>query len=375
MDLLLSDTQKWLQNEAKDFLKEKSCLLHTRKALEDASNQPHEIWREMADLGFMAITIPKEYGGLGLDYISLCLLAKELGRKLYCGPFSSSIYLASEAMKLAGSHVQKEAYLPAIAKGEKIGCLAVTEKAGHETSKSCQTICKDSEIYGEKIMVVDGCEADFAIVLAKEADMEQRRSLYLVSLRDKGVLKEPMKTIDGSRPHARLVFNKVKAELLGGRGDGVNLIKNIYDRAATLFAFEQLGGAEAALFMARDYSLIRYSFGRPIGSYQAIKHKLAKVYVENTLAKSNCFRAAYSLNENKKDLPLASAAARVSSTKAYLLSAKENIQTHGGNGFTHEYDCHLYYRRAKMLASNLGDLTFWKDRLVSELEADSMSYH
>src|SRR6202034_675401 len=159
------------------------------------------------------------------------------------------------------------------------------------------------------------------------------------------------------------------AERLGEAGEGLSLAEALLERAAVLLAFEQLGGADRALEMAKGYALERYAFGRPIGGYQAIKHKLADMYVKNELARSNAYYGAWALASDAAELPLAAAAARVAATEAFHLASKENIQTHGGMGFTWEVDCHLYYRRSKHLALTLGSAPWWQDRLITELEA------
>ncbi len=180
--------------------------------------------------------------------------------------------------------------------------------------------------------------------------------------------REAVETIDPSRSHARIGFENTPAEPLGASGDGERLLRRVQDRAAVLFAFEQVGGAQRSLEMARDYALQRYAFGRPIGSFQAIKHKLADVYVATELARSNAYYGAWALARDAPELPLAAAAARISASEAYFLAAKENIQVHGGMGYTWEFDCHLYYRRAKLLSLALGSTRLWKDRLITQLE-------
>jgi len=176
-----------------------------------------------------------------------------------------------------------------------------------------------------------------------------------------------VKTVDPTRSHARIVFDGAAAEPLGAAGQGWALTQRILDRAAVLVAFEQVGGAQAALDMAREYALGRFAFGRPIASFQAIKHKLVDMYVATELARSNAYYAAWALSTGAPELPVAAAAARVSATEAFWLSAKENIQTHGGMGFTWEFDCHLYYRRAKLLALALGSARHWKHELITRL--------
>jgi len=183
------------------------------------------------------------------------------------------------------------------------------------------------------------------------------------------VTRTAVKTIDPTRSHARIAFEDAPADPLGGANEGGPLIARLFDRAAVLLAFEQLGGAQAALDMAREYALGRFAFGRPIASFQAIKHKLVDMYVATELARSNAYYGAWALAQDSPELGIAAAAARVAATEAYWLAAKENIQTHGGMGFTWEFDCHLYYRRATLLGLTLGSARRWKDLLIARLEA------
>jgi alkylation response protein AidB-like acyl-CoA dehydrogenase len=214
--------------------------------------------------------------------------------------------------------------------------------------------------------VPDGEAAHLAVVAAQAAG---GLSLFLVELAGAGVARERLATIDPSRPSARLAFSAASAEPLGAAGEGEALIERLFDRAAVLFAFEQVGGAQAALDMAKAYALERYAFGRPIGSFQAIKHKLADVYVATELARSNAYYGAWALSKDAPELSVAAAAARVSASDAFNLAAKENIQTHGGMGYTWAFDCHIYYRRAKLLSLALGATRHWKERLIGALEA------
>ena len=208
--------------------------------------------------------------------------------------------------------------------------------------------------------------ANVAIVAARVDDGGDL-SLFLVDLSVSGVARATLPTVDPTRSHARLVFDGAPAEPLGAAGAGDALLERLLDRAAVLVAFEQVGGAQAALDMAREYAMGRFAFGRPIASFQAIKHKLVDMYVATELARSNAYYAAWALSTGAAELPVAAAAARVSATEAFWLSAKENIQTHGGMGFTWEFDCHLYYRRAKLLALQLGSARRWKHALISRL--------
>ncbi len=177
-----------------------------------------------------------------------------------------------------------------------------------------------------------------------------------------------VETIDPTRSHARVKFDNAPADRSEADGDGWDLRGKVFDRAAVLFAMEQLGGSDACLQMACDYARGRYAFGRPIGSFQAIKHKLADMYIKNELARANCYYGAWALESGAPELAVAAAGARISATQAYHYASKENIQTHGGIGFTWEHDCHLFYRRAKLLSLALGSLRSWKDLLIERLE-------
>jgi alkylation response protein AidB-like acyl-CoA dehydrogenase len=202
-------------------------------------------------------------------------------------------------------------------------------------------------------------------VLAKEGG---KPGLFLVDLDGAGVTREPLKTLDPTRDAGKLTFSGAPAKRLGGAGEGLDLLEQILDRAAVLLAFEQTGGADRCLEMAKEYALERYAFGRTIASYQAIKHKLADMYVKNELARSNAYYGAWALNTNAPEMPVAASAARIAASEAFWFASKENIQTHGGIGFTWEVDCHLYYRRSRQLSLVAGAPRVWKERLVSQLE-------
>jgi len=323
------------------------------------------LWSEIAAMGWTGAAIPEAYGGVGLGHLGLCVLAEELGSALAPVPFSSSVYLATEAILAGGSEAQKRAWLPKLASGAAIGTLALAEGAGKADVRRLRTAFRNGSLSGEKLPVPDGDVADLAIVVAHG---ERGPVLALVNLTTTGVSRGCIETIDPTRSHARITFNEAPAELLGAPSEGEALLRRIQDRAAVLFAFEQVGGAQRSLQMARDYALERYAFGRPIGSFQAIKHKLADVYVATELARSNAYYGAWALALNAPELPVAAATARVCASEAFFLAAKENIQVHGGMGYTWEFDCHLYYRRAKLLSLALGSTRLWKDRLITQLE-------
>lgn len=373
MNFDFSDDQKMLRDQAHKFLSEKCTTKTVRKVFTSGDGYDKDLWKQIADMGWLGTAIPEEFGGLGLGYLELCVIAEELGRALAPVPFSSTVYFFAEAILAAGTDEQKKKYLPKIASGELIGTFARAEGAGAVTPKSIRTSFKGGKLSGKKIAVVDGMDADFAVVLARSSDDagERGTALAIVDLKGSGVKRKAEESIDPSRKHAVIEFDGASAEALGKAGEGWSIAANVLNRAAIMTAFEQVGGSDSCLAMAKDYAMQRYAFGRLIASYQAIKHKLADMYVNTELARSNAYYGAWALSTNARELPLAAAAARVSATQAFDYASKENIQTHGGIGFTWEADCHFYYKRSRELGLSLGPQRTWKEKLVSELEASN----
>ena len=362
MNFEFSADQMQLKDIARKFLEKEESVKRARNVLEGEASYDEDLWSKIIEMGFTATSIPEEYGGLGLGYLELCVIAEELGRSLAPTPFSSSVYLASEAVLNFGDDSTKQVYLPALAAGEKIGAFAHTESNTSPTESNIECSFSDGTLTGTKIAVVDGDIAGFYIVTAKN---DSSVGLYLVDASSDGVDITAQPTLDPSRSHAAVTFNQAKAtELKSDWSDVLNLL----DRAAVLFSFEQLGGAEACMDMAKEYAMGRYAFGRSIASFQAIKHKLADMFIAVELARSNCYYGAWALSTDAPELPTAAATCRVSASQAYHECSKENIQTHGGMGFTWEFDCHLYYRRCRQLAANIGSQAIWKDKLISSLE-------
>ena len=364
MNFDYSDDQKFLKSEARKFLDARATAKVNRAVLDDPTKSyDADLWTAVAEMGWLGTAIPEEHGGLGLGHVELCAIAEELGRVVAPIPFASTVYFFAEAVMLAGSEAQKADLLPKVSSGELIGCFATSEGPGAVAADRLSCTVDGGKLSGVKIPVTDGDIAHKAVVLASEGG---KPSLFIVDL--SGVTRETLKTLDPSRSAAKLTFSGAPAERLGGVGEGIALMEAVFDRAAVLIAFEQVGGADKCLEMAKEYALGRYAFGRTIAGYQAIKHKLADIYVKNELARSNAYYGAWALNTSASELPIAASAARIAGSEAFWFAAKENVQTHGGMGFTWAVDCHLYYRRAKQLGLVAGAARSWKERLVSQLE-------
>jgi acyl-CoA dehydrogenase len=362
MNFDFSEEQKAFGEQLRRMLSGMSSLAEARNALEGRIPYSHSAWTGLADLGCQAVLVPENHGGLGLSALELCVAAEEIGRALVPVPSLSSIYLCTEAIRLYGSESQRAAWLPRLANGTAVGTFAIAERSIELTDGGIETRFVKDRLDGEKLPVLDGAIADVAVVLARAVDGP------VLALAELGaVARETVPNVDPSRPVARLRFSATPAEPLGNAG--ADAWDRLRDRAAILLAFEQVGAADRALEMARDYALERKSFGRPIGSYQAIKHKLANVYAMNQIARAHAYYGAWALATDASELPLAAAAARVTATEAFSFAAQENVQTHGGIGFTWEHDSQLFYRRARAQALILGPVTMWKGRILAKLRA------
>ena len=372
MNFDFSDDEKRLREEAQRFLRDQCPPSRVRAVLESGADYDAALWRSIAELGWTSALIPEAYGGLGMSHLDVCMLAEELGRALAPLPTVPSMYVVTDALVQFGSELQKQQWLPRLASGGVIGTLAWAEGAGVPNGPSLTTIVQGNTVSGRKLPVPAGMIAHVAIVVARNGE---RVELQLVDLGAAGVTRARIDSIDPTRGHAALSFDGAPAERLGDRSDGMSMLETILQRAAVPTAFEQVAGAEAALEMARNYALERHAFGRQIGTFQAIKHKLADMFVNNTLARSNAYYAAWALASGATELPIAAACARVSACKAFDHAAQENLQVHGGSGFTWQLDCHLYYRRARDLSLILGGPRAWKERIVSAVERQHEAKH
>ena len=366
MNLEFSDDQKFVQKSARDYLAEHSKLEVCRKVLESGQPYAPELWKGVAELGWLGTAIPEAYGGAGFGYLELVLIAQELGRALAPIPFSSSIYLCAEAIMQAGTEEQKKKYLPQLASGALIGTFALAEGAGDFDANEVEATFDGKTVNGTKLPVPDGAAAGLAVVVTKEG---AGVSLVLVNLDGAGVTRTNLAAFDPSRPQAKLAFKGAAGERLGAAGAGAKIASAVLDRAAVLIGYEQVGGAERALEMTRNYTMGRFAFGRPIASFQALKHRMADVFAKIQIALSNGYYAAWALSNDNEELPVAAATTRVAASDAFTLASEELIQMHGGVGYTWEYDCHLFYRRARTLASTIGSPVEWRDMLVTRVDA------
>ena len=363
MNFDLSDEQKMLAEQARGLLGERSTYDRLRHLIDDGAEWDEPLWREIAEMGFLGAAIPEAYGGLGMTELDLAVISEELGRANVALPFFSSIVLAADAIRLAGSEAQKAEWLPKLASGEVVATFAYAEGPAGWTDGAVKSSLSDGKLTGTKTPVADGGIATLAVVLTQRGG---KPGLVLVRLDQAGVTRTRLASFDQLRAHYTLAFDGAAAEAMDA-APAERAVEQLFDRAAIQAAFEGVGGAEACLYMARDYAMERQIFGRPLASYQAIKHKLADVLAGIELARSSAYYGAWAAVNGVDELPLAAAAARLQAVSAFEHAARENIQVHGGIGYTFEANCHFYYRRERTLALSLGDRERWADRLISHM--------
>jgi acyl-CoA dehydrogenase len=359
---VLTEEQALLRDQVRDLLETQAAPEALRRLITDGQGWHEPLWRAMAELGLCGAAVPEAYGGVGLGVMELAVICEELGRAVAPVPFFSSVCMAAEAIALAGSDEQKARWLPGLASGERVATLAWAEGSGAPNAAWSATVDR-ARVSGRKWPVPDAAVADLCVVIANGADGPQ---LTVVELDQAAVTRSPLDGFDELRHHAAVEFAGAAGDpLTGATGGGV--LRALFDRLAVLEAFEQIGGTESALFMARDYTLERFIFGRQLASYQAVKHNLANILVMAELARSNACYAVDAVIHDRPDRTEAAATARLGATAAYEKAARENLQLHGGIGFTWEANCHFHYRRARLLALNLGSADAWTDTLIDAL--------
>src|SRR6185437_3567161 len=327
------------------------------------------VWSQMAEqLGLQSLTIPEEYGGSGFGYVELLVVLEEMGAALLCAPFFSTVALAANAVLTSGDESAKKYLLPGLASGETIGTLAITEDNGRWDFDGVELAAtQDGDgwvLNGHKSFVLDGHLADLIVVVGRTA---QGISLFGVKGDAAGLTRTPLATMDQTRKQARLEFEGTAAWLIGTDGAAEDGIRKTLDLAAVALAAEQVGGAQHCLDSSVEYAKTRIQFGRPIGSFQAIKHKCADMLLEVESAKSAAYYAAWAAAEDNEELPVVASLAKAYCSDAYFHAAAENIQIHGGIGFTWEHDAHLYFKRAKSSEILLGDATYHRELLAQRI--------
>ena len=373
MNFDFSDDQKLLRDEVQKFLRRQSPISEARRVIDSKGSHAEQVWRGLGDMGVTALMLPETCGGIGLGAMELCLVAEEVGRQLSPVPLASSLYLAAQAMLLGASQAQQQVWLTRTAQGE---CATLAAPLDGEIDWGSLPRWHDGQLHGDAPLVADGRIAQWAVVLAVDSEQQP---LWVVTDLTRGVQRRALTTLDPAKPFAHWRFEHTPAEPLDRVGDALQLLQRVRDRAAVLLAFEQVGAAEAALEMAAAYARERKAFGRAIGSYQGIKHKLADLYTQIQIAKAHAYYGAWALSadaaqtEPAPELVIAAASARISASRAFSAMAQENLHVHGGMGYTWEMDCHLFYRRARQQAVLLGNEHVWGERLCQALLAQLQS--
>jgi alkylation response protein AidB-like acyl-CoA dehydrogenase len=369
MNFAFSEEQEELRSSVRRFLEDKSPMTEVRRLMETSEGYDTAVWKQMGEqLGLQAIAIPEEYGGVGFGYVELTVIFEEMGGALLCAPYFATVALAANALLSSADESAKKDLLPGIASGETIATLALTEDTGRWDLDGITLAATgkdgDWKLDGHKMFVIDGHTADLILVAGRTG---KGVSLFAVESTAAGLTRTPLATMDQTRKQARIEFSGTPARLVGEEGAAGPALSRTLDLAAVALAAEQVGGAQRCLDMAVDYAKTRIQFGRPIGSFQAIKHKCADMLLEVESAKSAAYYAGWAAAEDSEELPVVASLAKSYCSEAYFHAAAENIQIHGGIGFTWEHDAHLYFKRAKSSELLLGDPSYHRELLAQRI--------
>ena len=369
MNFGFSEEQDELRKMVRRFLEEKSPETEVRRLMATAEGYDPAVWSQMAnELALQGLGIAEEFGGQGFGPVELYVVFEEMGAALLCSPYFSTVALAANALNFVGTDADKKAYLPGIASGETIATLAITDDRGAWDVAGIGITASgsgsDFTLSGVANYVTDGSTAGLILV---PANTSKGLSLFAVEGSASGLTKTALPTMDQTRKQSRLEFNNTPAKLVGAEGGAAAGLATTLQVAAAMLAAEQVGGAQRVLDNAVDYAKNRVQFGRPIGSFQAIKHKCANMLLEVESAKSAAYYAAYCAQELNDDLPVAASLAKSYCSDAYFHCAAVNIQIHGGIGFTWEHHAHLYFKRAKSSELFLGDPAYHRELLADKL--------
>ena len=355
MEFDLDDDQRSLRDEARRFLEREAGIAYARAMMEDERGFTDAAWKKMASLGWTALPFSEDHGGLGQGFVALAILLAEMGRVVLPGPFFSTVVLAGSAIAEAGTDAQRKELLPAICEGELIAAAVLPNG---EDAVSVEA--RDDRLLGDASFVTDGAVAERFVVAARGSD---GAGLYLAT-RD-GVEVTPISAMDQTRKVADVRFDGAPAERLGEAGWPA--VQRVLDRAGVALAAESLGGAERVLELSVEYAKQRVQFDRPIGSFQAVKHRAADMLLEVESLRSAVYYAAWALERDHPDASLAASMAKAYASDAYRKVAASGIQIHGGIGFTWEADMHLYFKRAKASEVAFGDAAWHRERMAQIL--------
>ncbi len=369
MNFAFTEEQEELRKTVRQFLEAKSPETAVREQMETETGFDPAVWSQMGEqMGLQGLIVPEEFGGSGYSYVELGIVLEEMGRALLCAPFFSTVVLAANTLIHSGDEAAKAAHLPGIASGETIATLAYTEPSGKwdESGITMQATASGDgwSLSGTKMFVLDGHTANLIIVAART---DKGVSLFAVDGGAAGLTRTALSTMDQTRKQAKLEFSNTPATLIGADGEGWNILGRVLDLAAVGLAAEQVGGAQKVLEMAVDYAKVRVQFGRPIGSFQAIKHKCADMLLEVESAKSAAYYGMWCAAELNDELPSVASLAKAYCSEAYFHATAENIQIHGGIGFTWEHPAHLYFKRAKSSELLFGDPTYHRELLAQRI--------
>jgi alkylation response protein AidB-like acyl-CoA dehydrogenase len=375
MNFGFSEEQDLLRTTARDFLADCAPMTRVREVMAGDGQAAHEIWRRMADLGWPGLAFPEGVGGAGMSMIELCVVLEELGRSLAPVPFLPTV-LAGMAVLEAGDEAQQQQWLSQLCEGRLTGTLAITEERGSDESNDLNLHAHEDgdgwRLTGRKLFVPDAANAELLVVVAKtDAADGAGLALFAVPRSSNDVAVEEMTSMDLLRPLYAVTFDEVVLPgdaLLGGNQNAGSTIARVLDRGRVMISAEMIGGAERCLESAVAYAKERVQFGKPIGVNQAIKHKCADMLLEVESAKSITYYAAWAASEANDEAAITAAMAKAYVSDAYCHASAENIQIHGGVGFTWEYDCHLYFKRAKSDEAWLGDARLQRERVAHMLD-------
>jgi len=369
MSMTFTAEQDEFRKSVRRFLAQMSSLAEVRRLMETDEGYDPAVWRQMAEqLGLQGLALPEEYGGSGYGFIEQIAVLEEMGRALLCAPYFSSVVLAGTALVQSGDDAAEGDLLPGIADASTIATLAWVENpTGWGTGSLSTTAKRSGEGYtidGMKTLALDGHIASLILVVAQA---DGGPSLFAVDASASGLTRRKLETLDMTRKVAALEFAGTPARLIADEGAAAGILERTLWLAAIALAAEQVGAAQKCLDMSVEYAKLRVQFGRPIGSFQAIKHKCADMLLEVESARSAAYYAAWAAADGSDELPLLASLAKAYCSDAFANAATENIQIHGGIGFTWEHDAHLYYRRAKSTEQFLGSPSEHRDRLAQRL--------